>query len=92
MDNEIQRILVEARARVRKLIETKKPLLSKIAKILSEREVIESKEFEEIIEAYENPGAVVKPGTDHPKGVDFAPPPLVEGGGNTDLPKPTDLI
>lgn len=89
LDNEINRILSDSYARVKKLIESKKDLLSKIATLLSEREVLESKEFEEIIEKHDFPNGRVKPAaeSDQP-GVDFMPPPAkVADLANPDLPK-----
>ncbi len=96
IDNEIQQVLKDSYARVTKLISSKKELLSKIAKILSEREVLESKEFEEIIAAHENGGKPatsegVYTSTEEAPGVDFAPPPT-PGLSENGLPKPGELI
>lgn len=91
LDKEISRILSESYARVRKLIQSKKELLSKIATVLTEREVIESKEFEELIEKHEYPnGRVTPPERDAGVGgVDFMPPPPKEADlGNPNLPNP----
>jgi len=98
LDNEIQRVLTESYARVKKLITSKKELLAKIAKILSEREVLESKEFEEIIRNHENgtdtsvtpPPSLTEVEPERP-GVDFAPPPP-PSGDNGNLPKPGELV
>ena len=53
IDQEIQRILNESYARVKRLIESKKGLVGYIAKILSDKEVIEGKDMEDIIQQYE---------------------------------------
>ncbi len=54
IDVEIKKILDESYERVKKLILSKKELLLCIASVLSEKEVLESNEFEEIIKNFEN--------------------------------------
>lgn len=61
IDREIQRVLDEAYARVKGLIQSKKGLVQHISTILSEKEVIEGKDLQDIIQAYEGTGPVVKP-------------------------------
>ncbi len=53
IDAEIQKILDTAYIRVKALVTAKKDLLEHIARILTEKEVIESKELTEIINAFE---------------------------------------
>lgn len=60
IDHEIQHILDESYRRVKKLVVEKKELLSHIAAILSEKEVIEGKDLVEMVETYEGRRAPVK--------------------------------
>jgi cell division protease FtsH len=60
LDAEINRVLDESYKRVKILITAKKGLLSYIAGILTEKEVIEGKELQELIEHYENAGGQVE--------------------------------
>ena len=53
IDQEINRILRESHSRVKALISSKRDLLGKVAKLLSEKEVVEGKEFVEMIQNYE---------------------------------------
>ncbi|MBI4403669.1 MAG: ATP-dependent metallopeptidase FtsH/Yme1/Tma family protein [Deltaproteobacteria bacterium] len=53
IDKEISRMLGESYSRVTRLIEARKDLLRHIAGVLSEREVIEGKELQEMIENYD---------------------------------------
>jgi len=53
IDGEIQLILDESYARVKRLIQSKKDLVEHIAGVLSEKEVIEGKELQDMIQAYE---------------------------------------
>lgn len=79
IDREIQRILDDAYARVRRLIESKKGLVQHIATILSDKEVIEGKDLQDIIQAYEGtPPSPRQEAADEGKeaGVTFAPPPI----------------
>ena len=85
IDAEIQRILDESYRRVRKLIETKQGLLEHIALILSEKEVLEGKELDQLVEKYESPT----------KAEVTVPPvsqaPAVQAGKSDDLPPAVDL-
>lgn len=53
IDQEVQAILVASYSRVRNLILLKKDMLIRFAAILTEKEVLESKDFEQLIENYE---------------------------------------
>lgn len=55
IDGEVNKILADAHARVRKLIQSKKDLLVHISAILTEKEVIEGKELADLIQAFEHP-------------------------------------
>ncbi len=54
IDSEIKRILEESYRRVRAIVESKKGLIRHIAAFLNEKEVIEGKEFVNLIEQYEH--------------------------------------
>lgn len=58
IDGEIATILSDSYQRVKKLVETKKDLLAYIANILSEKETIEGKELEEMVEMFRTRGSV----------------------------------
>ncbi len=58
LDQEINSILDESYQRVKKLIISKKDLLGHIAIILTEKEVLEGKELQDIIEHFEGGGSV----------------------------------
>ncbi|MGE3758732.1 MAG: ATP-dependent metallopeptidase FtsH/Yme1/Tma family protein, partial [Pseudobdellovibrionaceae bacterium] len=53
IDAEIKQILDDSYQRVKKLVASKKGLLLHVAKVLSEKEVVEGKELQEMIQAYE---------------------------------------
>lgn len=53
IDQEVQSILVASYTRVRNLILLKKDMLIRFAAILTEKEVLDSKDFEQLIENYE---------------------------------------
>jgi len=55
IDQEVNKILLDAQKRVRELITGKKELLIHVSAILTEKEVVEGKELEEMIKAFENP-------------------------------------
>lgn len=55
IDQEVNKILLDAHVRVRKLIAQKKDLLIHVSAILTEKEVVEGKELAEMIQAFENP-------------------------------------
>ncbi len=84
IDGEIKRILEESYRRVRTIVESKQGLIRHIAAFLNEKEVIEGKEFVELIEKYEGkvPGEEGREeNSPSPKGnggVTFAPPPPPE--------------
>ena len=56
IDQEIQRILDDSYGRVKRLVESKKGLIHHIAEILTEKEVLEGKDLQNIIQAYEQGG------------------------------------
>ena len=56
IDAEIQRILDDSYARVKRLIISKKELLAHVAAVLSEKETVEGKEFQEMILEFEARG------------------------------------
>jgi cell division protease FtsH len=62
IDEEIKRILDESLEKVRHILETRKPALEALAKTLIEKEVIDTHELKQIIEA-SSPSAVLVPGT-----------------------------
>jgi cell division protease FtsH len=76
IDGEIQRLLDEAYGRVTKLIQSKRSLLEHIAGILSEKEVLEGKDLEEMIEKFGVPGGNGPQATPpaESEGAVFAPP------------------
>jgi ATP-dependent metalloprotease FtsH len=55
IDNEVSRFIQEARKQAKKILTKKKRLLDKVARTLIEKETIEKKEFEELIEKRKPP-------------------------------------
>jgi len=53
IDSEVQRILDDSYARVKRLVESKRELIQHIAIILSEKETLEGKDFQQIIQNFE---------------------------------------
>jgi len=72
IDEEVKRIVNEALDRVRYILETRKPALLALAERLIEKEVIDSTELKQIIEA-SSPGPLLVPGTDHKRRMIIAP-------------------
>jgi cell division protease FtsH len=58
IDQEVNKILLDAYVRVQKLITQKKDLLIHVSAILTEKEVVEGKDLTEMIKAFENPEVV----------------------------------
>jgi len=80
IDKEIQQTLEDSYQRVKALIIAKRGLLEHIAKILTEKEVIEGKELQELIEQYENPTAAKKPDAETPpQGAEYGSSPTAAG-------------
>jgi cell division protease FtsH len=61
IDIEIEHILQGSFTRVRKLLRSKKALMEYIASILSEKEVLEGKDLQEMIHQFESPNAQTAP-------------------------------
>lgn len=80
IDGEIQKIMDQSYQRVKHLIQSKRALLEHIASILFEKEVIEGKELDELIVAYENKGTTPeKPVTAPSSPVELTSAPVVAG-------------
>ncbi|MBL8826288.1 MAG: ATP-dependent zinc metalloprotease FtsH [Planctomycetaceae bacterium] len=86
IDEEVRRIVNEALAKVRDILEQRKPALLGLAERLIEKEVIDATELKSIIEAT-SPGPWLVPGTEHKRRVpmtikdaagEIAPPPAAE--------------
>jgi len=65
IDQEIKRIVDESLERVRHILETRHAALGALAKCLIEKEVIDSDELKELVEA-NSPSPVIVPGTENP--------------------------
>lgn len=72
IDEEVSRIIEEAKKRARKVLEDHRPALEAITKVLVEKETIEREEFEKIlvlngitpkVPTEDEPGALIAPGT-----------------------------
>ncbi len=70
IDQEVKKILDLSYERVRKLIHSKKDMLVRFASVLTEKEVLEGKDLEDMIREYENPQVV--------QAVEDVPPAMVE--------------
>lgn len=66
IDDEVKQILDESYSRVRQLLTSKKTLMECVAAVLSEKEVIESNEFEDLIKSFEE-GKLGKDGCSRPE-------------------------